>query len=66
MTVGAWKHLFHCAKVEHVAPPAAGITLSLHLYQTFDNPDYAWLPPAGGNSCANCKAGVAQIWLDND
>jgi hypothetical protein len=66
ITVSAWKHTYHCAKVEGVVPPASGIGLTLRLYQTNDNPEYPWIAPAGENSCASCKAAVTQIWLDND
>jgi len=65
VTISAWKHTYYCAKVEGVVPPASGITLTLRRYQTNDNPDYEWIPPAGANSCASCKPGVTQIWLDN-
>lgn len=66
VTISAWKALYYCAKVEGVMPPAEGVTLTLRLYQTNDNPDYEWILPEGENSCASCKAGVTQIWLDND
>lgn len=66
VTVSAWKAGYYCAKLEGVAPPASGITLTLHLYQTDDNPAYAWIPPTGANSCYSCKPGVTQIWMDND
>jgi hypothetical protein len=66
VTVSAWKKGYYCAKVEGVAPPASGITLTLRLYQTNDNPVYEWIPPTGVNSCYSCKPGVSQIWLDND
>jgi hypothetical protein len=70
VTVSAWKHTYYCAKVEGVVPPAGGITLTLRLYQTSDNPDYEWILPSSADSqvmtCASCKPGVTQIWLDND
>ena len=66
VTISAWKDAYYCAKVEGVVPPTSGITLSLRRYQTNDNPDYEWISPVGENSCASCKAGVTQIWLDND
>jgi hypothetical protein len=66
VTVSAWKQLYYCAKAEGVSPPASGITLTLRLYQTNDNPAYPWIPPSGDNSCASCKPVVTQIWLDND
>lgn len=66
VTISAWKHLSYCAKIENVMPTTAGITLTLRLYQTDDDPDYDWISPAGANSCASCKAGVTQLWLDND
>ena len=65
VTISAWKHTCYCAKVEAVVPPASGITLTLHRYQTNDNPDYEWIPPIGTDSCASCKPGVTEIWLDN-
>jgi hypothetical protein len=65
ITVSAWKHTYYCAKVEGVVPPATGITLTLRRYQTNDNPDYEWLPPVGDDSCASCKPGVTEIWLNN-
>jgi hypothetical protein len=66
VTVSAWKDLYYCAKQETVTPPAQDVQLTLRLYQTNDNPDYAWVPPTGENSCYSCKPGVTQIWLDND
>ena len=68
ITVSAWKETYYCAKVEGVVPPADGITLTLHHYQTNDNPDYEWMPPTGEHgeeSCAHCKPGVTDIWLEN-
>jgi hypothetical protein len=65
VTVSTWKDNYYCAKVEGVVPPASGIALTLRRYQTNDNPDYEWIPPAGADSCASCKPGVTQIWLDN-
>jgi len=65
VTVSAWKHLYYCAKVEGVVPPASDVALSLILYQTNDNPDYEWILPTGEDSCASCKSGVTQIWLGN-
>jgi hypothetical protein len=65
VTISAWKHTYYCAKVEGVMPPASGLILTLRRYQTNDNPDYAWIPPIGADSCASCKPGVTQIWLDN-
>jgi hypothetical protein len=66
VTVSAWKDQYYCAKVEGVAPPASGITLTLRLYQADDNPEYEWIPPSGTNSCYSCKPGVTDIWLSND
>jgi hypothetical protein len=66
VTVSAWKDLYYCANQERVTPPAQDVQLRLRLYQTNDNPDYAWVPPTGENSCYSCKPGVTQIWLDND
>jgi hypothetical protein len=66
VTVSAWSEGYYCAKSERIVPPAAGITLTLRLYQTTDNPDYEWIPPVGENSCYSCKPGVTQVWLDND
>lgn len=66
VTVSAWKHEYYCAKVEGVVPPADGLLLELRRYQTNDNPAYRWVPPTGPGSCASCKAGVTQVWLDND
>ena len=68
ITVSAWKETYYCAKVEGVVPPASGITLTLLQYQTNDNPDYEWMPPIGEHgveSCAHCKPGVTEIWLEN-
>jgi hypothetical protein len=51
-------------------PPANGVTLTLRLYQTNDNPDYEWILPYSADpqvmTCATCKPVVTQIWLDND
>lgn len=66
VTVSAWKELYYCAKQETVTPPNPDVRLVLRLYQTDDNPNYAWVPPTGVNSCYSCKPGVTQIWLDND
>ena len=66
VTVSAWKDLYYCVNQEKVTPPAQDVQLRLRLYQTNDNPDYAWVPPTGENSCYSCKPGVTQIWLDND
>ena len=67
VTVSAWKHTYYCAKVEGVVPPASGITLTLRHYQTNDNPNYEWMPPDDPvqDSCAHCKPGVTEIWLEN-
>ncbi len=66
VTVSAWKDKYYCAAQASVLPPTAGIQLVLRLVQTADNPDYAWVPPTGENSCYSCKPGVTQVWLDND
>jgi hypothetical protein len=66
VTVSAWKHGYYCAKVDAVVAPADGLLLELRRYQTNDNPAYQWVPPTGPGSCASCKAGVTQVWLDND
>jgi Carboxypeptidase regulatory-like domain len=66
VTVSAWKDGYYCTKQEMVTPPTQEVQLRLRLYQTTDNPDYAWVPPTGENSCYSCKPGVTQIWLDND
>jgi hypothetical protein len=66
VTVSAWKDAYYCAKQEGVVPPAGGITLTLRLYQTNDNPDYDWIPPTGTDSCASCKPAVTGLWLEND
>jgi hypothetical protein len=66
VTVSAWKARYYCAKQEEVVPPAGGITLTLRLYQTGDNPAYEWILPTGDNSCFSCKPAVTQVWLDND
>jgi len=65
VTVSAWKHTYYCAKIEEVVPPSSGIILELIDYQKTDNIDYEWIPPVGENSCASCKAGVTEIWLEN-
>ena len=66
VTVSAWKENYYCAKVDGLAPPVGEVALTLRLYQTNDNPNYAWIPPSGENSCYSCKPGVTQVWLDND
>lgn len=66
VTISVWKELYYCAKQEAVTPPAEGVLLTLRLYQTNDNSQYAWVPPTGENSCYSCKPGVTQVWLDND
>jgi hypothetical protein len=66
VTVSAWKEGFYCAKVEGVTPPTSDIAVNMRLLQTDDNPDYTWVAPTGENSCSSCKAGVTQVWLDND
>lgn len=65
VTISAWKHTYYCAKVQGVVPPASDIALTLRHYQTNDNPDYMWIPPTGDDSCASCKPGVTEIWLEN-
>jgi hypothetical protein len=65
VTISGWKDTYYCAKVEEVLPPASDITLTLIRYQTNDNPDYEWIPPTGEDSCASCKPGVTDIWLEN-
>jgi hypothetical protein len=65
VTISAWEHTYYCAKIEEVVPPASDIALTLRRYQTNDNPDYEWILPIGTDSCASCKPGVTQIWLDN-
>jgi hypothetical protein len=65
VTISAWKDTYYCAKVEEVVPPDSDITLTLIRYQTNDNPDYEWIPPTGDDSCASCKPGVTEIWLEN-
>jgi hypothetical protein len=66
VTVSAWKDGYYCAKDEQVTPPASGITFTMRLVQTNDNPAYQWIAPFGENSCYSCKPGVTQVWLDND
>lgn len=66
ITLSAWKDTYYCAKQETVHAPATDIRLVLRLVQTTDNPNYAWVPPTGENSCFSCKPGVTQVWLDND
>lgn len=66
VTISAWAKGSYCAKTEGVVPPADGVVLTLPPYQTGDNPDYEWVAPVGENSCYSCKAGVTQVWLDND
>ena len=66
VTVSAWKEGYYCAKAEGVMPSAAPITLTLRLYQTDDNPAYEWIQPTGPDSCASCKPGVTEVWLEND
>ena len=69
LTVSAWKHLYYCAKVEGVIPPAEDIGLRLIRYQTTDNPDFEWMPPTSDDpsvlTCATCKPDVTAIWLTN-
>jgi len=70
VTVSAWKYGYYCAMVQNVTPPATDVRLTLRLYQENDNPDYAWILPISADptemTCATCKLGVTQIWLDND
>jgi hypothetical protein len=66
VTVSAWKGDYYCATAEKITSPASGVTLTLRLVQTNDNPAYQWIPPTGENSCYSCKPGVTQVWLDND
>jgi len=66
VTVSAWADGYYCAKVEGVTSPASGVTFTMRLVQTNDNPDYQWISPIGENSCYSCKPGVTQVWLDND
>jgi hypothetical protein len=66
VTLSAWKDGYYCAKVSGVLPPQDGISITLRLYQTNDNPGYTWIPPVGESSCASCKAEVSKVWIDND
>ena len=66
VTISAWKDGYYCAKVEGVLPSQEEVSLTLHTYQTNDNPAYSWIPPSGEISCASCKEEVARVWLDND
>ncbi len=66
LTLSAWKQGYYCAKITDVLPSQDGIPITLRKYQTNDNPNYTWIPPAGSLSCASCKAEVTQVWLDND
>jgi hypothetical protein len=66
VTVSAWKDGYYCATEAQVTPPTEDLTFTMRLVQTNDNPDYAWVPPTGENSCYSCKPGVTQVWLDND
>ncbi len=66
VTVSAWKEDYYCVKADGILPPATGIALTLRLVQTNDNPDYVWIPPVGEASCASCKPGVTQVWIEND
>jgi hypothetical protein len=66
VTVSAWKDGYYCAKVEGVIPGEQNLAITLHTYQTNDNPFYTWIPPQGDNSCFSCKPGVTQVWLEND
>jgi hypothetical protein len=66
VTISAWAEGYYCSKVDGVTPPLSDLTLRLRLYQTTDNPNYAWVPPTGENSCYSCKPGVTQVWLDHD
>lgn len=66
VTISAWKDGYYCAAQGPVAAPAQEVRLTLRLYQTNDNLQYAWVPPTGENSCYSCKPGVTQVWLDND
>jgi hypothetical protein len=70
VTVSAWKDGYYCAKVDNrsrrlISPPATDVSLTLRLYQTYDNPDYTWMPPTGEKSCASCKLAVTEVWLNN-
>jgi Carboxypeptidase regulatory-like domain len=66
VTISAWKDGYYCASQVKIQPPAGNLHLTLRAYQTDDNPQYAWVPPVGNNSCYSCKPGVTQVWLDND
>ncbi|MBN2148268.1 MAG: carboxypeptidase regulatory-like domain-containing protein [Anaerolineales bacterium] len=66
VVVSAWSDGYYCAKSEPITPPASKVILSLHPYQTEDNPAYTWISPVGEDSCYSCKAGITQVWLEND
>jgi hypothetical protein len=66
VTLSAWKDGYYSTKRDNVLPPTDGITLTLHLYQTNDNPNYSWIPPQGDPSCYSCKSRFVQNWLGND
>ena len=69
VTISAWKHLYYCAKAEGVVAPVDGVELRLIRYQTTDNPEFEWTPPISDDpeamTCAFCKPGVTDIWLEN-
>jgi hypothetical protein len=66
LTISTWKDGYYCAKITGVVPSQEGISITLRLYQTTDNPSYVWIPPVGENSCASCKGEVTKVWMDND
>jgi len=66
VTISAWKEGYYCSSQENVEAGQVLPRLVLRKYQITDNPEYAWVPPEGTNSCYSCKPTVTQVWLNND
>lgn len=69
VTLSAWKHGYYSSRAVDTAPPAEGVELILHRYQTEDNPEYVWALPfdedPSVSTCSECKAHIVEPWREN-
>ena len=69
VTVSAWKHGYYTARAVNILAPTEDVELSLHRYQTEDNPEYEWALPIDEDpavsTCSDCKAHIVEPWLEN-
>lgn len=69
VTVSAWKHGYYSSRAVEIAAPTEGVELTLHRYQTEDNPAYEWALPFDEDpsvaTCSECKAHIVEPWMEN-